>query len=162
MIALESAAEGLVAFALPDFCDWLLEYIAQHALFLVLFCTFVSKRREAAGEHVAAGSDIGQRVRAPATRPGPFPKIAYQALHRSCGASRAKSNTALPACLFATAYEFQFLARGTSEERLLRCRQSFLKIDQALHIDFFDPGVACQVNKLWQILQIFTHGCEPQ
>ncbi len=54
MIALEGASEPLILLAIPDFFDWLLKYVAQHALLFVFFGTPMTKGREAAGEHVAA------------------------------------------------------------------------------------------------------------
>jgi hypothetical protein len=48
MVALESLAECLVAFAVPDGLDWFLENVAQYALFFVLLSTSMAKRSKTA------------------------------------------------------------------------------------------------------------------
>lgn len=80
MVALEGTAKGLVALTTPDGLDGFLEDVAQYTLLLVLSGALMAKGGKTARQHVAARSDVSERVGTPTTRPGALAKISNQAL----------------------------------------------------------------------------------
>ena len=84
VIAFKGSSKCSVRLSLPDVGHRLLEDISEYPLFFVFSSALVPKGSEAAGEDVAAGCDIGQRVRTLAARPGALTEVAYQALYWCC------------------------------------------------------------------------------
>src|SRR5947209_12024428 len=116
MIALESPAKCLIPLTVPDRLYWFLEDVPQHALLLILSGALMSERSKTTREHIPARSDVSQRVRTPATRPGTVTKIPYQALQASGGACRIEIDaTSLPP-LLPTRNRSQFHARSRSHD----------------------------------------------
>src|SRR5712692_11473751 len=59
-------------------------------------------------------------------------------------------------------YQCQLLRGRTAEERLFGACQSLLEVNQALHIDLAYTMFTGQVDQTWQLVQILTHGSEPE
>src|SRR5579883_28041 len=131
-VAFKGAAEGTVAFAIPDLLNRFLEDVAQHALLSVLAGAAVAKRGKTAGEHISTGCNVGQIIRAPAAGPGPGAEIARDALEGRSGSGGSKPNAILLACLLGLANQRQFPGSCAMKKRLLRSSQAPLEIDQAL------------------------------
>src|SRR5438105_4424409 len=106
MVALEGTAEGLIALAMPDGRNWLLKHIPQHALRLILPGAFMPEGGKTAGEDIAAGGNIGQRIGTTATRPRALTEVPQEAFQRCRGAGSVESNATLFARLLATAHKF--------------------------------------------------------
>src|SRR5690348_832901 len=119
MVALEGAAEGFVALAVPDGRDRFLEDVAQDALFFVFAGAAMAERGKTAGEDVAARCDVGQRVGAAASRPGPLAKVADQALHRGRRSCGGEGDAEFFTYLGAACYQRQFFGCRTAEQGLL-------------------------------------------
>src|SRR2546421_1319189 len=86
-------------------------------------------------EHIPARSDVSQRVRTPATRPGTITKIPYQALQVCGGTCCIENDATFLTHLLATLYDVQFFAWGTAEQALLRVGHPSLNVDHSLQID---------------------------
>src|SRR5437660_7645564 len=101
MIALKSSTKRLVAVALPDLRDWFLKNVAQYPLLFVFASAPMSKRCEAAGEHVATRSNVRKRIGTLAARPRALTKVANQTLNRRGCTRGGEFDAALSAGLFA-------------------------------------------------------------
>ena len=147
MIALKNPAKCLIPLTMPDSLYRLLKDVPQYTLLLILPGASMPEGRKTTREHIPARSDVGQRVRTSATRPGAIPKIPYQALQGCGGACRIEDYAAFLTHLLTSTHQFQFFTCGATEQGLFRVGQSLLEVDESLQVYLAYPMLICQVDE---------------